>query len=78
LIAKALENSRYEGITGEVYMRADNHQLMQPLYVSTFKKSGGDGVTFDVERMGIGPMTDFVTQAKNTHLPTTCEMERPF
>jgi len=78
LIATALENSRYEGITGEVYMRADNHQLMQPLYVSTFKKSGGDGVTFDVERMGIGPMTDFVTQAKNTHLPTTCEMERPF
>ena len=78
LIAKALENSRYEGITGEVYMRADNHQLMQPLYVSTFKKSGGDGVTFDVERMGIGPMTDFVTQAENTHLPTTCNMERPF
>ena len=76
-VAKALEEARYKGATGEVWMRTENHQLMQPLYVSTFKKSGVDGVEFDVERMGIGPMTDFVTRAEDTFLPTTCDMKRP-
>jgi branched-chain amino acid transport system substrate-binding protein len=76
-VAKALENVRYTGPTGDVWFRADNHQLMQPLYVSTFKKSGSEGVKFDVERMGIGPMTDSITNAEDTVLPTTCEMQRP-
>jgi branched-chain amino acid transport system substrate-binding protein len=76
-VAKALENVRYTGPTGDVWIRADNHQLMQPLYVSTFKKSGSEGVEFDVERMGIGPMTDSITSAEDTVLPTTCEMQRP-
>ena len=76
-VAKALENVRYTGPTGDVWIRADNHQLMQPLYVSTFKKSGSEGVEFDVERMGIGPMTDSITNAEDTVLPTTCEMQRP-
>ena len=76
-VAKALEKVRYSGATGEVWIRADNHQLMQPLYVSTFKRSGVAGVIFDVERMGIGPMTDFVTKAEDTFLPTTCDMQRP-
>jgi branched-chain amino acid transport system substrate-binding protein len=76
-VAKALENVRYTGPTGDVWIRADNHQLMQPLYVSTFKKSGSEGVEFDVERMGIGPMTDAITNAEDTVLPTTCEMQRP-
>lgn len=76
-VAKALENVRYTGPTGDVWMRTDNHQLMQPLYVSTFKKSGGEGVEFDVERMGIGPMTDSITKAEDTVLSTTCDMLRP-
>ena len=76
-VAKALENARYQGVTGEVWIRPDNHQLMQPLYVSTFKKSGGERVKFDVERMGIGPMTDFLIPAEDTALPTTCTFDRP-
>ena len=74
-VARALENARYMGATGEVWIRADNHQLMQPLYVSTFKKSGSERVEFDVERMGIGPMTDFLVPAEDTALPTTCEFK---
>ena len=35
-IARAMEGARYEGITGEVWVREDNHQLMQPLYVSSY------------------------------------------
>ncbi len=76
-IAKALEGASYEGITGTVTMREDNHQLLQPLYVSTFGKMGAAGVKYDVERTGMGFGTDGRIEAKDTVLPTTCEMQRP-
>jgi branched-chain amino acid transport system substrate-binding protein len=76
-IAKQLEVGRYESLTGEVWMREDNHQLMQPLYVSTFKRMGEDGVKYDVEGTGVGPKTDFVVAAKDTAVATTCNMVRP-
>lgn len=77
LVARAMEGARYEGITGEVWVRQDNHQLMQPLYVSTLKKVGQEGVKYDVERTGMGPKTDFRVEAADTALPTTCAMKRP-
>lgn len=76
-IARTMEGARYQGITGEVWVREDNHQLMQPLYVSTLKKMGEQGVKYDVERTGMGPKTDFRVEAADTELPTTCEMKRP-
>ena len=76
-IARTMEGARYEGITGEVWVREDNHQLMQPLYVSTLKKMGEEGVKYDVERTGMGPKTDVRVEAADTYLPTTCEMKRP-
>lgn len=76
-VAKAMESARYTGITGEVWMREDNHQLLQPLYVSTLKRLDSDGVKYDVERTGMGPKTDFKVAAQETSLPTTCEMKRP-
>ena len=33
-IALALEKGSYQGPTGKVWMRKDNHQLLQPLFVS--------------------------------------------
>ena len=52
-VAKALEGMRTQGDTGELWMRADDHQLMQPLYISTFVKTGKD-VKYDVEGLGLG------------------------
>lgn len=75
-VARAMEGARYEGVTGEVWIREDNHQLLQPLYVSTLKKMGDGGVKYDVERTGMGPKTDFRVEAADTALPTTCEMKR--
>lgn len=76
-VARAMEGAKYAGITGNVWIREDNHQLMQPLYVSTLKKVGEAGVKYEVERTGIGPKTDFRVEATDTGLPTTCEMKRP-
>ena len=76
-VAKALEGMKHPGITGEVEMRADNHQLVQPLFISSFVKSGGKGVKYDVERTGMGFKTVGRVEAKDTVTPTTCKMERP-
>jgi branched-chain amino acid transport system substrate-binding protein len=76
-IARALSGARYESVTGEVWIREDNHQLVQPLYVSTFTRVGQPGVKYDVERTGMGWATDGRVEAKDTMLPTTCKMQRP-
>jgi branched-chain amino acid transport system substrate-binding protein len=76
-VAKALEGMKYAGVTGEMEMRADNHQLVQPLFISSFVKTGGKGAKYDVERTGMGFKTEGRIEAKDTVTPTTCKMERP-
>src|SRR5437773_1408319 len=72
-IARALEGMKIRTSLGEVEMRADNHQLLQPLYVSTLEKNQ----KYDVEDTGLGWKTDAKVEGKATALPTTCKMERP-
>ena len=72
-IARALEGMKLQTTMGEVEMRADNHQLLQPLFVATFT----DAVKYDVEKTGLGFRTDVKINAKDTAMPTTCQMQRP-
>ena len=72
-VARALEGMKMPTSLGEVEMRADNHQILQPLFVSTLAK----GVKYDSEDTGLGWKTDAKIDAKATALPTTCKMERP-
>ena len=72
-VARALEGMKMTTSVGEVEMRADNHQLLQPLFVATFS----DNVKFDVEHTGLGFKTDLKVNAKDTAMPTTCQMQRP-
>jgi branched-chain amino acid transport system substrate-binding protein len=76
-VGKALEGMKINGPAGEVTMRADNHQLVQPLYISTYSKVDGKEVKNDVERTGNGFKTDRRVEAKDTVQPTTCKMVRP-
>ena len=76
-VAKALEGMKFQGDTGEMWMRAEDHQLMQPIYISTFTKAGGKDVKYDLEETGYGWKTDFRVEAKDTVMPTTCAMIRP-
>jgi branched-chain amino acid transport system substrate-binding protein len=76
-VAQALEGMKFPGFTGEVTMRADNHQLLQPMYIATFAKAGTSGVRYDMERTGLGFRTEGRVEAKETMMPTTCKMQRP-
>ena len=72
-VARALEGMKLTTSVGEVEMRADNHQLLQPLFVATLT----DNVKFDVEKTGLGFKNDAKIDAKDTAMPTTCQMQRP-
>ena len=72
-VAKALEGLKYKTTIGDVEMRADNHQLLQPLFISTMS----DKAKYDVEHTGVGFVTNGKIEAKDTATPTTCKMERP-
>ncbi len=72
-IAKALEGMEYETPYGKVYMRAEDHQLIQPQFISTYS----DGVERDVENTGFGFKTDLRIPAEASALPTSCKMRRP-
>lgn len=72
-VAAALEGMTFETPYGTVTMREDNHQLLQPLYVSTFS----DDVERDVEHTGFGFKADFKIPAEDTRTETTCKMRRP-
>jgi branched-chain amino acid transport system substrate-binding protein len=76
-VALALEGMKYQAYTGEITMRADNHQILQPMYVSTFAKAGTSGVKYDVERSGFGFRSEGRVDPRDTRMPTTCKMQRP-
>jgi branched-chain amino acid transport system substrate-binding protein len=64
---------RLDTAAGPMEMRADNHQLLQPLFVSTLS----DKVKNGIEGTGLGFVTERKIEAKDTALPTTCKMQRP-
>lgn len=76
-VARALEDMRHDSGVGEAWMRADDHQLVEPLFVGTFTKVGQKGVKHDADGTGYGWRTDVRVEAKENILPTTCKMERP-
>ena len=72
-LAKALEGLKMDTPLGPSEMRADNHQYLQPLFVSTLS----DKTKYDVEKSGLGFKTDEKISAADTAMPTTCKMARP-
>jgi branched-chain amino acid transport system substrate-binding protein len=61
---------------GEGYMRADDHQFIQPLYIASFGERSAKE-PFDEEGTGWGWKLAGKIEAANTVLPTTCKMNRP-
>lgn len=76
-VALALEGMTSEGFAGPVQMRADNHQLLQPVFLASVARVDGKAVTRDWDHSGMGWKVEHRTEGKDTILPTTCRMERP-
>jgi branched-chain amino acid transport system substrate-binding protein len=75
-VAHAMSGMKMMGPMGEIEMRARDHQLQQPLYVSTFTKAGGP-VRHDAENTGYGFRTERVIPTYVASTPTSCNMQRP-
>lgn len=76
-IAYALEGMEFQTPYGKVTMRAEDHQLIQPLYLSVYAKAGEGTVKYDSENTGVGFKTIKRIDAADTAMPTTCQMVRP-
>ncbi len=76
-IAAKLEGMKfsvYDG--GEGFMRADDHQFFQPMYISNLGPIGRNQ-PFDEENTGWGWKLQGKIDTQDTVLPTTCKMARP-
>ena len=61
---------------GEGFMRADDHQFFQPMYIAQFGPLSADQ-PFEEEKTGWGWKTQAKVDTQDTVLPTTCKMNRP-
>src|SRR6266446_8157707 len=76
-VAHALEGMHFAGPTGDSWMRAEDHQIIAPIFVMSFVKAGQPGAQHDVEGTGYGWKTEVLVGAKDTIPPIRCQMERP-
>lgn len=77
-VARALEGMTFDGEKFHAMtLRADDHQVIQPLYVMEMDRAGTPGVRLDNEGSGYGFRTLLALSADKTAQPTTCRMTRP-
>jgi branched-chain amino acid transport system substrate-binding protein len=77
-VAHALEGMKTDGFFGPVEMRAQDHQLIQPLYVMTFTKVDGMKVKLNADgTKEFGFRQDTKLDGPSTALPSSCQMQRP-
>ena len=75
--APKLDQTKMEAFNGgEAFMRADDHQFFQPMYISSIGPLEA-GMPFDEENTGWGWKLIGKVDAKDTIVPTTCKMNRP-
>ena len=76
-VAFAMEGQKFKSMNGEVEMRKSDHQLQQPLYITTWVKVNGKDVKYDQENTGYGWRTDQKVDPYVAAQPTSCSMKRP-
>jgi branched-chain amino acid transport system substrate-binding protein len=76
-VAEKLEGMRFTTFMGgEGFMRKEDHQFFQDMYISSFGPLD-PGAQFDEENTGWGWKNAGTVKAKDTVLPTSCNMNRP-
>ncbi|MGH1578908.1 branched-chain amino acid ABC transporter substrate-binding protein [Planktotalea sp.] len=74
-VAGQLEGMEYESIWGgKVFMRPQDHQLIQDMYVGVHTD---ENIDFDYDQSGFGVLTESTVEMASMDSPTTCKMKRP-
>jgi branched-chain amino acid transport system substrate-binding protein len=78
-VAAALEGMKFDVLDGgEGFMRKDDHQFFQPIYISSFGSlTDKQKEPFDEENTGWGWHAVSKIDTAQTMVPTTCNMKRP-
>ena len=76
-VAQALSGLTVKSFSGEVTMRAADHQLQQPLYIATWHKIADPAKQYNVEGTGFTWVQDRVFEPYVSSTPTSCQMKRP-
>ena len=69
-VAPALSGMEYQGSLGKVTMRATDHQMQHPMYVSVYTRSA----KYDIEKSGVGWKTLVTLEPDEVMQPTSCKM----
>jgi branched-chain amino acid transport system substrate-binding protein len=75
-VAKAMEGLTVKSFSGDVTMRASDHQLQQTLYATVWKKKDAKN-SYDVENTGMTWAPEKVFEPYVSSTPTSCQMKRP-
>lgn len=76
-VAQAMSGLSFKSFSGEVTMRATDHQLQQPLYIATWQKISDPARQYNVENTGFTWVQDRVFEPYVSSTPTSCQMKRP-
>ena len=80
-VARALEGRAHGGEPYAATMRAADHQLLTPLYVSVMQRAGagaGEGAPkYDLEGSGLGFRTELFVDLRQATRSQSCSMRRP-
>src|SRR6202453_4786103 len=72
---EGMKSEAFDG--GDIWMRKDDHQLFQDMYISSFGTLD-PGAKFDEEGTGWGWKSVGVVKASDTVVPNSCKMDRPW
>jgi len=76
-VAAAMEGLKVRSLNGEIEMRKEDHQIIQPLFIASWTRRDGKEVQFEQEKTGYGWKTVEKVDASVSALPSACRMKRP-
>jgi branched-chain amino acid transport system substrate-binding protein len=76
-VARAMEGARIDGPFGPVVIRAEDHQIQQPLFIGTFVKANAQLKNSADGTKEFAFRPDARIELAAASRPTTCKMRRP-
>ena len=72
-----MEGIKIKTFSGEMEMRAADHQMQAPLFITSWAKVDGKSVRYDQNDTGYGWKVEQRIEPYVASQPTSCQMARP-